>query len=104
MLRRLAHLVLVLALLCAWQGALEHPLVHVHAQSHAADADHDGPQDVPHACDACIAFAAFGAIANADAWPSPADTQAAFAAAGIDGSFLPRAPPAFRSQAPPLFS
>lgn len=104
MLRRFARLVLVLALLVAWQGALEHPLAHIHAQAHAADADHDGPQELPHACDACLAYAALGAVADAPAAPRPADAAAAVAAAGPDGSRLPCAPPAFRSRAPPLLS
>ncbi len=105
MLRRLAHLVLAIALLAGWQAALEHPLVHITAALHAQDAAADGehPEDVPQECDACLAYAGFGAAAGSA-------RELAFSPllfvvpSSATSDFLPRASLAFRSQAPPHVS
>ncbi|MGE0873334.1 MAG: hypothetical protein AB7O31_01555 [Burkholderiales bacterium] len=105
LLRRLAHLVLAVALLAGWQAALEHPLVHVTAALHAQDsgADHEHPADALQECDACLAYAGFGAAAGSarELAVSPLLSVVPSSAAG---GFVPRAALAFRSQAPPLFS
>jgi len=113
MLRKLARLFLVLALLAAWQGALEHPLVHLHETLHAHGDDgdsshdhpHEGPQhEGPHSCDTCVAGAALWFAVHAYVPPVPATSGASMVDSGTRGEFLPRAPPAFRSQAPPFQS
>lgn len=106
MIRLLAHLLLAVAILAGQMGALEHPLVHLHGALHAqaADTDHDAPRDGHDGCDACVAYAGLGAGANVPAQPAVADSTVSNIPAGAEGALLPRAPPAFRSQAPPLFS
>jgi hypothetical protein len=99
-------LFLAVALLVATQGALVHPYVHdceaAHAQA-AGDGDHDGP-GAGHACDLCMAFSALALAANGSA-VAPLDAPSAVRALrDLGTAFLPRAPPAFRSQAPPFLS
>lgn len=97
-------LFLVVALLVATQGAL------VHAVSHAAEfvqgsaAGHDDGDAPKHACDLCMAFSAIAVAAvggGAVAFDPPTEARP------VDDwryPCLPRAPPAFRSQAPPVLS
>lgn len=94
------------ALLVATQGALVHPFVHdceaAHAHSSAAG-DDDGPAP-SHACDLCMAFSALAAVATGGTVVT-LDAPEYIRPFGDRGSpSLPRAPPAFRSQAPPLHS
>lgn len=97
-------LFLVAALLVATQGALVHGVSHAGEAVHASTAgDDDGPAP-KHACDLCMAFSAIAVAAvggGATAFDAPVDARP------IDESrsaCLPRAPPAFRSQAPPALS
>ena len=106
MFRLLAHLLLAVAILAGQHGALEHALAHLHGGVHvqAADADHDVPKEGHDGCDACVAYAGLGAGANVSVQSAVADSTMSAIPAGAEGALLPRAPPAFRSQAPPLFS
>ena len=111
MLRKLARIFLAAALLFAAQGALEHPLVHLDELVDAAQCAHDHPHGpdrsdaAGHACDMCVAFAAVGIAADHAAPVLRPDAPAApLRSDALLGRFLPRAPPAFQSQAPPLFS
>lgn len=107
MLRRLGRLLLAVAILFATQGALEHPLVHVkagHAEAHAHEGfDGEHPQDVAETCDTCVAFAGLAIDTGSRRGQRPVDT-ASVASVSVDGAHLPRAPPVFLSQAPPLLS
>lgn len=109
MFRRLARLVLALALLVAWQGALEHPLAHVHEALHAhgdsGDPGHEHQHgEIPHACDTCVAGAALEVAAPGVSYAGTASPVAAMIHPGAHAALLPRAPPPYRSQAPPFFS
>lgn len=108
MLRKLARIFLAATLLFAAQGALEHPLAHFGESAGAAQsaADHrDGPDAASHPCDMCVAFASLCGMADAGALALRVDAPAApVPTHALLGQLLPRAPPAFRSQAPPLLS
>jgi len=102
---RALRLVLAVALLAAWQGALIHPLEHLDHQGgfvHVAATPHDpdkegGPSarcDVIAAVAACVGDSpalSFPAVPGRD---TPADL-------GGDALRSP-SPPAYRSQAPPV--
>ncbi len=108
MLRRLARSFLAAALLFAAQGALEHPLVHLDETVGAAQsaADHrDDTDAAAHPCDMCVAFASLCGMAGGAALALRVDAPAApVPTDALLGHLLPRAPPAFHSQAPPLLS
>lgn len=95
---------LVVALLVATQGALVHAVSHAGESVQAGAAGHDDGDAPKHACDLCMAFSAITVAAvggSATTFDSPADARP------VDESrypCLPRAPPAFRSQAPPALS
>lgn len=106
MLARLARLCLIVAVLAATQGMLVHPLVHVGEAVHAHDDAHpDEPSPVAHhGCDLCVAFGAL--VAQVGEGPAAVDAPRGVAVLAIapGTTHLPRAPPAFRSQAPPSYS
>ena len=97
-------LFLVVALLVATQGALVHAVSHAGEAVHASTAGDDDGGTPKHACDLCMAFSALAVAAvggGAAVFDSPSELRP------VDESrypCLPRAPPAFRSQAPPVLS
>lgn len=99
-------LFLAVALLVATQGALVHPYVHDCEAAHAhasGDGDHDG-SSANHACDLCMAFSALALAANGSTALALDAPSAVLASRDTGTIFLPRAPPAFRSHAPPSLS
>lgn len=97
-------LFLVAALLVATQGALVHAVSHAGESVQASAAGDDDGGAPKHACDLCMAFSAIAVAAvggGATTFDSPVDARP------VEESrypCLPRAPPAFRSQAPPTYS
>lgn len=104
--RALALLFVAVALLFASQGALEHPISHLGEAVHAAvqGGGDDRQPDGAHHCDLCVAFSAMAGLADGATLPSIDACAALRIGAGAVGDLLPRAPPAFRSQAPPILS
>lgn len=99
-------LFLAFALLVATQGALVHPFAHdcEAAHAHASAAGSDDGSEASHACDLCMAFSALAVAATGGtvvALHAPADVRPS---GDRESPSLPRAPPAFRSQAPPFHS
>lgn len=104
-LARALRLVLAVALLAAWQGALVHPLEHADehgALVHFQQQDEDGRSDGQELCDALAAVATFvdsvPPLAIAFASTAPRAFRIAYATPPST------APPAYRSQAPPQVS
>jgi hypothetical protein len=100
--RFLARLLLSVALLAAWQGALVHPLVHVDEQGgfvHLADGHgHDKKSNASELCDAIGALAAVVASAPKAV---AADVSSQVVLSGPAGAPRAAEAPPFLSQGPP---
>jgi hypothetical protein len=100
--RRLAHVLLALALLAAWQAALLHPLEHVDSQGalvHVAERHSQGgsdpsPEPSSKLCDALAALTACAPDA-----PSTLGEASAVHETPVQVAGAPRA-----AQAPPFFA
>ena len=108
-LARALRLVLAVALLAAWQGALVHPLEHldehggfVHVGGVCGTHDPDGHGEANALCDA---LAALSACVASSFPPAGAPADAVLKVAFVLPSVLRGVPPpAYRSQAPPQVS